>query len=353
MKKSISTNLVSITLVFMLLIAITSSAFAADTPLSDYDLYYRQFVDSQEPLQKLMDDDMVAWGISDTITHPNFSVMPDENRVDYFDIAYGSDPMQKLDIHHAKGNKLRPVIFFIHGGGWVMGDKDHSRYAGPTWVKLGYTVVSINYRLAPQNPAPAQIEDTAMALKWVIDNIKDYGGDPNRIAVTGHSSGGHLTAQLVTDTKWHEKFGIDIKKVKCWIPNAGIYDFNLPENGYHSWMQWFLGDLFKFVPDVATSKTVESPINYVTGKEAPCLIVHGADDWLVPRSNAYLLYDKIKEKGGKVEMEIIPGYWHCNTITTYGDPGDKPTEVINKYLARHLPTAENNLGDYNGKSKNK
>lgn len=336
MKKTIS-----MIVILMLVLVITQSVYAVDTQPSDYGLYYQQFVDSTEPLSVLEEKDLSAWSAAD-ITHPIISTILDINRTDYLDIPYGTDPNQKLDIYHEKGKTGQPVIIFIHGGGWTNGDKSDVRYGGPTWLSLGYTVVSVNYRLGPQNPHPAQIEDCAKALKWVIENIKEYGGDPNRISITGHSAGGHLAALLVTDKEWSMKYNIEMNRVKCCIPISGIYDFSLKENYYHPWMEMFTDNLFSGLPNIQASKEHASAIEHITGDEPPVLIIQGGDDWLVPKSNAIFFFNALKAKGIKVELEIIKGIWHCNAFANYGDSGNITTELVNRFLAEYLPTPENN-----------
>jgi len=301
-----------------------------------YETEYAQFVDTKELLSSIEEKDWTFYGKCG-IEYPYLHATPDPNRQDYFAIRYGEDPLQRLDIHHlkSKGKKKRPVIFFIHGGAWTTEDKSNTRFYAPEWIKRGYTVVSINHRLAPNVIHPAQIEDCAMAFKWVLDNIHDYGGNPNKIAVIGHSSGGHLAALLVTGEKWHKQYDIDIKKVKCWIPVSGIHDFNLHENYLHHLINpailAMLGD---------SDKNDCSPVYNVTGREPACLVLHGADDWLIPRSNSIKLHDKLIEKGAKnVQLEIVQGYWHCNMMLGYDKEGHQPAQLINAYLAKMLPTS--------------
>ncbi len=300
-----------------------------------FEVDYKQFLDSKEAISSLQEKDWTFYGqCNETYTYLND--IPDSNRQDYFDIPYGEDPSQKLDIHHLKSTDktLKPVIFFIHGGGWTSEDKSNTRFYALDWIKNGYTVVSINYRLAPNVVHPLQIEDCALAFKWVLNNIKDFGGNPNEIAVIGHSAGAHLAALLVAGEKWHKKYDIDIKSVKCWIPVSGIFDFNLPEN---------------YIPEILNmsilamlgdgDKTDCSPISYVTGNEPPCLILHGGDDWLVPRSNSINFFNKLIEKGAKnAQMKIVPGYWHVNMMLGYDKEGHMPAKIITEYLAEMLPT---------------
>jgi acetyl esterase/lipase len=171
------------------------------------------------------------------------------------------------------------------------------------------------------------------ALKWVMDHIQDYGGDPDRIAVTGISCGGHLSALLVTDTKSHEKYGIDINKVKCWFPLSGFYDMDLKENRISptiaKYIEWIC------VP----SPQAASPAALATGKEPPCLIIHGGDDWCVPKTNAVSLYNRLDK--AKTTLAILKGYKHINVFYSYPNPDHEPARLIKNFLATYLPTKQN------------
>lgn len=299
-----------------------------------YETEYSQFVDSQEPLSLLQEKDFKVYQEC-AATYPQLDTLNDPNRQDFFSVSYGEDPLQSLDIHYLKNinEKQRPVIFFIHGGGWTAEDKNSCRFSGALeWIKKGYIVVSINYRLAPNVIHPLQVEDCAKAMKWVIDNIQDFGGNPMEICVIGHSSGAHLAALLISGKKWNEKYNVNISKVKCWIPVSGIHDLNLHEN--------YLPPIIDTsIPAMLGDADINdcSPINHVTGEEPPCLILHGGDDWLVPRSNSIMLYEKLIEKGAKnVKFIKVPGYWHFNMLLGYDNEGHKVAEIINQYLAENF-----------------
>lgn len=115
------------------------------------------------------------------------------------DIAYGADPLQKLDVFTpigAKGGKL-PVLLFVHGGGFTRGDKHGAFYPDniTLWAaKNGMVGVNIDYRLAPKNPWPAGVKDLALAIAWTHAHIARYGGDPDRIVLFGHSAGANHVA---------------------------------------------------------------------------------------------------------------------------------------------------------------
>jgi acetyl esterase len=114
-------------------------------------------------------------------------------------ISYAPDgkPAHRLDVFRPiRQESLRPVIMYIHGGGFTMCSKDTHRGIGQIYAANGYVVFNINYRLAPKYRYPAAIEDAALAYQWIVENAKTYGGDPERIIVAGESAGGNLTLAL-------------------------------------------------------------------------------------------------------------------------------------------------------------
>lgn len=131
------------------------------------------------------------------------SAIPPRFATSRLDVSYGSHPEQKLDIYGSRErNARRPVVIWVHGGGWKMGDKKNKMEVKKAYFQsLGYVLVSINYRLA--NPRvsegrramhPVQIRDVCAAIGWVRQNIASHGGDPSAIALMGHSAGAHLVA---------------------------------------------------------------------------------------------------------------------------------------------------------------
>jgi len=117
------------------------------------------------------------------------------------DLAYGPDPLHRLDIFTPEqGDAGRPVLLFVHGGGFTRGDKHGAFYPDniTLWAaKQGMVGVNINYRLAPANAWPAAAQDLRAAIEWVRANIAEHGGDPNRIVLWGHSAGANHVADYV------------------------------------------------------------------------------------------------------------------------------------------------------------
>jgi acetyl esterase/lipase len=140
-----------------------------------------------------------------------------------------ADPVRhKLDLFLPKDKENFPVIFFIHGGAWVMGDKSFfGRYTdvGKCLARHGIGAVLPNYRLSPRVKHPEHIKDVARAFAWTARHIKDYGGDIQHIFVGGHSAGGHLSSLLVTDPSYLKQEGIDQSIIKGVIAVSGVYRF--------------------------------------------------------------------------------------------------------------------------------
>ena len=141
------------------------------------------------------------------------------------DIAYGSDPLQKLDVFTADANKGKklPVLLFVHGGGFTRGDKHGDFYPDniTLWAaKSSMVGVNIDYRLAPKDPWPAGVKDLAAAIAWTKANIARYGGDPNFIVIFGHSAG----ANHVADYAAHpEVRGAEASSVKGVVMLSPAY----------------------------------------------------------------------------------------------------------------------------------
>lgn len=123
----------------------------------------------------------------------------------------------RLDIYAPKGAKSCPVVVWFHGGGLFAGEKEI-----PAGLKdKGLIVVAPNYRLHPQVTCPAYLEDAAAATAWTFRHIAEYGGDTNRLVISGHSAGGFLALMLGLDKKWLAPYGIDPDRFAGIAPLSG------------------------------------------------------------------------------------------------------------------------------------
>jgi acetyl esterase/lipase len=142
------------------------------------------------------------------------------------DIPYATaHERQVLDVHAPGGATNLPVIFWIHGGGWQTGDKSMVALKPKAFTEAGFVFVSINHRLLPNVEMDAITRDVANALGWVHRNIATHGGDPSKLLVMGHSSGGQLAALMCTDDRYAKAEGFALTIIKGCVPvDADTFD---------------------------------------------------------------------------------------------------------------------------------
>jgi acetyl esterase/lipase len=185
----------------------------------------------------------------------------------------GADPVQhRLDIYLPRGRKDFPVVFFVHGGAWTRGDKNHfGIYAavGRCFARHGLGMVSINYRLSPAVRHPEHIRDVARAFAWTHRHIARYGGRPDEVFLVGHSAGAHLVALLATDPRYIKAEGLTPADVRGVVAISGVY--NLPPHPlvYRA-----------FGKDAAVLRDA-SPLTHVRAGAPPFLILYS--DHELPR----------------------------------------------------------------------
>jgi acetyl esterase/lipase len=123
----------------------------------------------------------------------------------------------RLDVYHPEDQKGFATVVWFHGGGLKGGER-----SVPAGLKnQGIAVVAVNYRLYPKVSCPGYLEDAAAAVAWTFRNIARYGGDPDRIFVSGHSAGGYLTSMVGLDKRWLAGCGIDANRIAGLIPLSG------------------------------------------------------------------------------------------------------------------------------------
>src|SRR5204863_5301137 len=143
------------------------------------------------------------------------------------DVPYAGveDEKRTLDIYAPAGAKDLPVVFWIHGGGWQAGDKSDVKLKPQWFMDKGFVFVSTNYRLLPAVDMGTLHRDVAKAFRWVEDHVAEYGGDPRRVWVGGHSAGAQLAAILCTDERYLKEQGVSFDVLKGCVPVDGdTYD---------------------------------------------------------------------------------------------------------------------------------
>ena len=243
------------------------------------------------------------------------------------DVDYVGDrnPRHRLDIflpaRRPKGQRL-PVLAYVHGGGWQNGDKRDglSRVAG--FVAGGrYIGVTIGYRLTGEAQWPAQIHDCKAAIRWLKANADRYGIDPDRIAVYGHSAGGHLVAMLGVSGGVKDLAGSLGPHMKFDSRVAAVVDFCGPTDFLR--MNDFPSVIDHNAANSPESRLVggaiqeqrercrhASPLTYVTSDDAPFLVVHGTGDQLVAYNQSELLTASLERAKVPVGLLTIKNGGH-------------------------------------------
>ncbi|AXN45425.1 Carboxylesterase NlhH [Mycobacterium marinum] len=185
-----------------------------------------------------------------------------------------------------------PVLFQIPGGAWTTGNKRGQAHPLMSHLaELGWVCVAINYRHSPRNTWPDHIIDVKRALAWVKAHIAEYGGDPDFIAITGGSAGGHLSslaALTPNDPQFQPGFEEADTRVQAAVPFYGVYDFTRFDDAMHPMMPGLLvRSVVKQRPSADLQPFITaSPVNHVSADAPPFFVLHGRNDSLVPVEQA-------------------------------------------------------------------
>lgn len=242
------------------------------------------------------------------------------------DIVYydgpGFNPVKhKLNLFVPEGLQNAPVLLFIHGGGWTSGDKNLYAYLGHTFAREGFATVVINYRLSPTVQHPAHIEDVARAFAWTHKNIAQYGGDPEKIFVAGHSAGGHLTALLALDAKYLKAHNLTLSAIKGAIPISGVYDVTSSFSLYRT--------VFGADPQ---QRQDASPLTHVAPNRPPFFVIYAEFDLPGLETQARQFASLLKQNGSEAELLEVSATDHVTIIINIGLSGDPATEAILKFM---------------------
>ncbi len=260
----------------------------------------------------------------------------------YGDAAGGG---QTLDLYLPEAANISlPLIIWVHGGGWLGGDKGDCPALG--MVARGYAVASLNYRLSTEAIFPAQIQDCKGAIRWLRAHARKYRLDTDRFGAWGASAGGHLVALLGTSGEVREIEG-DIggnldqtSGVQCVIDWFGPTDMSVFFQQAAKGTNVFKGDpdrspittLFGgLMRDHMDLVRLANPITFIRKNNPPFLIMHGDHDPIVPLGQSEILAEALKQNGVDVQFEVLEGAGHGNGF-------DRPSilPLMVQFMDRHL-----------------
>ncbi len=228
-------------------------------------------------------------------------------------ISLGEHPSQKAIVwapeNRDPDSEPLPVLLFVHGGSWNWGDPVDYGFVGRSFVPKGFVVVLGGYRLHPDAVYPAMLEDTARTIAWTRQEIAQYGGDPDRITIAGHSAGAYNVVQTALEHQWLGRHGMSANDIAGVVGLSGPYDFHPFDSD--STIASF-GD--------AQNPEATQPINHIRSDAPPMLLIHGDKDDLVKPRNTRELAKRIEAAGGNVTMHFYPEMEHNDPLISLAAP---------------------------------
>lgn len=224
------------------------------------------------------------------------------------DISAGGVPVR---VYWPEGAGPHPVLVWIHGGGWVLGSVDgYDPVARDLCASAGCLVISVGYRLAPEHPFPAAVEDVGRVATWVTEEVQSLGGDPARIAVAGDSAGGNLAAVLANQRPG--TFRLQVLIYPATDLTMGHPSVTENGDGYlltKDAMTWFTGHYLAGADPLQPSVSPLYADEAILAAAPPALIITGEFDPLRDEGEAYA--DRLRAAGVPVEHRRFPGMIHA------------------------------------------
>lgn len=222
-------------------------------------------------------------------------------------IAYADGVRTKLDVYAPEERGApAPVVFFIYGGGWSRGERGEYEFVGRALAARGFVTVIADYRLYPEVRYPDFLEDGARALRWVQDNIANYGGDPNRLFLAGHSAGAYNAAMQALDPSFRAEYGVTMP-ILAVAALSGPYDFYPFEYGE-------VRDVFGEAPNPQGTQ----PINLITAEAPPMYLATGTTDPIVRVQNTERFAERLRAQGVWVTTQYYDGFGHMEPVLAMG-----------------------------------
>jgi acetyl esterase/lipase len=262
-------------------------------------------------------------------------------------IPYAKDAseLQTLDVYAPDNARALPVIFWIHGGGWQMGDKSIASAKPRACVDKGYVFVSANYRLLPKVDMETIVRDVARAIHWVHDHIAEFGGDPERLIITGHSAGAQLAALLCTDDRYLKTEGLSLAIIRGCVPVDGdTYDVPLMIETAAKRRKALgqpdpkFGHFEKFGSDPAKHRDF-SAVNHVARDKgiSPFLLLFVADH-RDTSAQARRLASVLNEAGIAATLFGAKNSEHSKIDEMLGQPDDPATKALFDFIGEMVKT---------------
>ncbi|MCZ6885191.1 MAG: alpha/beta hydrolase [Alphaproteobacteria bacterium] len=232
------------------------------------------------------------------------------------DVAYGPTKAEVLDIFPA-ATKGAPINIFIHGGAWKSGHKDDVSFPAPVFHTAGANFVVVNFNLVPDVMLEELVRQCRAAIAWVYRNAESFGGDRDRIYVSGHSSGGHVTGVMAI-TDWEGVYGLPADLVKGAAPISGMFDL---EPVINSWRNSYL----KLDAERAL---VLSTIHHIPETKIPMVFGFGSGELTEFQRQSTDCAAAWKAAGQEARLIEVPDRNHYQMGADFGDAQSPVTQAI-------------------------
>jgi acetyl esterase/lipase len=228
-------------------------------------------------------------------------------------IAYGPAAANRLDVYLPAHGAPSALVVFFYGGGWNSGDKANYRFVGAALAAAGIATVIPNYALYPKARFPQFMRDAAAAVAFARAHAHEWGADPARLFLMGHSAGAHIAVLLALDQEYLHQVGGDARWLRGVVGLSGPYDF-LP------FTDAYLNDVFAPSSEFYRSQ----PINYVHANAPPMLLMHGLGDKRVSPNNTRSLAARLEAAGDDVSTRYFPGASHGDLAAAFSPLRKQP-----------------------------
>jgi acetyl esterase/lipase len=250
---------------------------------------------------------------------------------------------QVLDVYFPSGAKNLPVVFWIHGGGWQTGDKKDVQIKPKVFTEKGFIFVSTNYRLLPAVDMGTIIRDVAKALRWTHEHVAEFGGDPKRIFVMGHSAGAQLAALICIDDRYLKAEKVSMDVIKGCVPVDGD-TYDVPAIIATAEARWTahglpkakFGHREKFGNDPEKHKDFSAVTHVAKGKGIPPFLLMYVSGHPDVTAQARRLENVMKEAGLPVTLYGGRETTHTKINADIGLPDDPGTKALFEFLGKAL-----------------
>lgn len=250
------------------------------------------------------------------------------------EVSYGSQSRQRMDVYPTEQSSPSPCLLFVHGGAWSMGDKSSAEPKAAVFRSQGYAMAALNYRLHPDVTPSEQAEDVASALAQLHQRASEWGIDPDRLALMGHSAGAHLAALVSLNTAYLNQQGFPLASLQCAVLLDGAgYDVprQIREGENARLYRRVFGD------DLAVQQRL-SPLSHAATARAfwPAFQIHHVARRRSSSDQSAELSAAIVRAGGVAEVHAAKDENHRTINRGFGDPNDATTQKTFAFLKRHL-----------------